>query len=249
MSAIHSGGIHGGIAFLHNSLANPELGKVIRSLYLEIGLRYARMNYRNARQMIQKGFGFNQAWTDFIKAYLEKYLIEKITYDVATTVRDYLLKVLQDGLAAGLSIDEMVNQLRNLPFYEWKAAQIVRTEVGRAANVGTKAQSETWPYEQMKEWISAEDNRVRGTNPKDHASHVALDGVRINADDLFKDPRNGDLLDHPGDPRASAESTINCRCSIAYLTKRDSNGNPIPKRQSTFVSYPNQNTQRQIVTI
>ncbi|RDJ93569.1 hypothetical protein B4Q13_21035, partial [Lacticaseibacillus rhamnosus] len=103
--------------------------------------------------------------------------------------------------------------------------------------------------EQMKEWISAHDRRVRGVDPKDHASHIGLDGIRINAGDLFEDPRNGDLLDHPGDPKASAASTINCRCSVAYTAKRDDNGNLIPKRQTTTVIFPRQIINRPTITI
>jgi len=262
--AIKSGGIHAGISFLHGTIHNPQLTKVIEQMYLEVGLRYARMNYSRVTEEInslpkflkihlsinqEKRFGFNEAWTNFIKQYLQRFLIEKITFDVSTTTRDKLLSVLNQAVTEGWSIDRTVKEIDGLPFLKTQAARIVRTEVGRAANVGAKAQSETFPYEQMKEWISAHDRRVRGVDPKDHASHIGLDGTKINAGDLFKDPRNGDLLDHPGDPKASAESTINCRCSVAYTAKRDANGRLIPKRQSTTVIFPNQNVQRTIVTI
>jgi hypothetical protein len=196
-----------------------------------------------------KKFGFNEAWTNFIKNYLQRHLIEKITFDVSTTTRDGLLTALNKAITEGWSIDRTVKEIEDLPFLKYQAARIVRTEVGRAANVGTKAQSETFPYEQMKEWISAHDKRVRGVDPKDHASHISLDGTRINAGDLFQDPRNGDLLDHPGDPRASAESTINCRCTLAYTAKRDANGRLIPKRQTTSVIFPLQNRTRQTITV
>lgn len=261
-TALHHS-IQSGIAFLHGTIHNPQLTKVIEDLYLEVGLRYARMNYvrmkdeqtgNKSNKVIYvlpeyKGFGFNEVWTNFIKQYLQRFLIEKITFDVATTTRDFLLKTLNQAITEGWSVDKTVKELEYLPFLKYQAARIVRTEVGRAANVGTKAQSETFPYEQMKEWISAHDKRVRGVDPEDHASHIGLDGTRINAGDLFKDPRNGDLLDHPGDPRASAESTINCRCTVAYTAKRDANGRLIPKRQSTSVIFPNQNVQRFIQTI
>lgn len=274
-STIMSHGIQAGIHFLHGSVSNEQLSKVIEQMYLEVGLRYARMNYtrmtleepktkyiagfafiseRGVKEVlfgdiVQKRFGFNEAWTDFIKQYLQRFLIEKITFDVSTTTRDKLLEILNQAVTQGWSVDRTVKEIEDLPFLKFQAARIVRTEVGRAANVGTKAQSETFPYEQMKEWISAHDKRVRGIDPEDHASHIGLDGTRINAGDLFKDPRNGDLLDHPGDPRASAESTINCRCTLAYTAKRDGNGRLIPKRVSTSVIFPNQNAQRNIVTI
>ncbi len=243
---MYYGNIQDGFSALHQTISNEYLKNVIQDLYLEVGLRYARNSYTTMK-LQTKRFGFNEAWTNFVKQYLQRHLIEKITFDVSATTRAALLKVLQEAVTEGWGVDRTVQEIEDLPLYQ--AARIVRTEVGRAANVGTKAQSETFPYEQMKEWISAHDKRVRGYDPKDHASHLALDGTRINADDLFQDPRNGDLLDHPGDPRASAESTINCRCTLAYTAKRDANGRLIPKRQSTSVIFPRQNVQRQTITV
>ncbi len=198
---------------------------------------------------VKASFGFNPTWTKFIVDYLNRFLIEKITFEVSRTTRDELLKVLQQAITEGWSIDETVKRIENLPFTKIQAARIVRTEVNRAANVGAKAQSSTFAFEQNKEWISAEDNRVRGLKPSDHANHVSLDGTTINEGDVFVDIRNGDRLEFPGDPRASAASTINCRCSVAYVAKRDANGRLIPKRQTTTVIFPNQQRQRQTVLI
>jgi hypothetical protein len=198
---------------------------------------------------VKASFGFNPTWTKFIVDYLNRFLIEKITFEVSRTTRDELLKVLNQAITEGWSIDETVKRIESLPFTKMQAARIVRTEVNRAANVGAKAQSSTFAFEQNKEWISAEDNRVRGLRPSDHANHVLLDGVTINEGDVFVDIRNGDRLEFPGDPRASAASTINCRCSVAYVAKRNAEGRLIPKRQTTTVIFPNQRVNRQIVTI
>lgn len=258
IAAIRKGGAEAGRAHLHGVVHNSALSNVIRSLYVTVGLRHAQLNYsrmrgetRKSHELIYetKGFGNNPIWEQFIINYLQRFLLEKITFEVATTTRDAMLEVLAQAIKEGWSIDETVKRLEDLPFTNSQAARIVRTEINRAANVGAKAQSSTFEYEQMKEWISAEDDRVRGYDPKDHASHVALDGQRINEGDVFRDPRNGDLLEFPGDSRASAASTINCRCSIAYVAKRDQNGRLIPKLQSTNVIFPNQNLRRQTILI
>lgn len=258
IEAIKRGGATAGRAHLHGVIHNTALSNVIKDLYRNVGLKHAQINYSRMRQEIRKSheliyeakaFGNNPTWERFILDFLNRFLLEKITFQVAITTRDKMLEVLAQAIHEGWGIDEIIKRLEDLPFTTSQAARIVRTEVNRAANVGAKAQSETFAYQQMKEWISAEDDRVRGTDPKDHASHVALDGQRINEGDLFKDPRNGDLLEFPGDPRASAESTINCRCSIAYVAKRDRNGRLIPQRQTTSVIFPNQNIRRQTVLI
>ncbi len=273
IGAVRNHGASGGRAYLNTVIHNTSLQAIIRQLYVDVGLKHAQMNYTRMRNdvranprkkfdsieeqhkhliidmQVKAAFGFNPTWTKFIVDYLNRFLIEKITFDVATTTRDELLKVLQQAVTEGWSIDETVNKIQDLPFTKMQAARIVRTEVNRAANVGAKAQSQTFAFEQNKEWISAEDNRVRGLKLSDHASHVQLNGTTINEGDVFVDPRNGDLLEFPGDPRASAASTINCRCSVAYVAKRDANGRLIPKRQTTTVIFPNQQRRRQIVTV
>jgi hypothetical protein len=261
---IREQGIDAGKRHLHTDLINIELSNTVKALYSEVGLRYARKEYRRQRQDIRtigfpnnktqhrskkagvstsgfietKGFGFNDQWIAFILQYLQQFLIKKITFTVNETTRNRLLDVLQEGIAEGLGIEEMVNRLEDLPFTRIQAARITRTEINRAANVGTMAGVDTAEYEMNKEWISAHNRRTRGnpyTGQEDHASHWDLDGQVIEFDGKFKDPRNGDLLEFPGDPKASAKSTVNCVCSIAPIPKRDANGYLIPRQQPSVV--------------
>lgn len=269
---IKSKGVQAALNETRGFIHNPSLALVVRQLYVDVGLKHSQMNYvrmrdeiRSSRRkalpidivtkeliidmQVKASFGFNPTWTKFIVDYLNHFLIEKITFEVSRTTRDELLKVLNQSITEGWSIDETVKRIESLPFTKMQAARIVRTEVNRAANVGAKAQSSTFAFEQNKEWISAEDNRVRGLKPSDHASHVSLNGTTINEGDVFVDPRNGDFLEFPGDPKASAASTINCRCSVAYVAKRNAEGRLIPKRQTTTVIFPNQNARRRTVLI
>lgn len=249
-------GINAAMAYV--DVNNPMLSKAVENLYLEVGLRYARSNERRLRaetgkgyspSIERKGFGFNDEWTKFIKDYLTKFLIEKITFAVNNTTRSALLAVLQEAVEKGWGIDETVKRLEELPFLRYQAARIVRTEVNRASNVGHLAQGSTYEFEMTKEWVAAKDKRTRG-NPidgfNDHADHWRLDGVKIDFYDKFRDPRNGDLLEAPGDPNASAASTINCRCRIVTRAKRDEDGNLIPKRSRISVIMPRRNIVRTI---
>lgn len=234
---------------LRQTVGNDALNRVIRTLYKQVGTRHAQITYSRLLHDQQKGFGFNAIWTQFIEDYLKRFLLDKITFAVASTTREALLRALTRGVEKGLGVDGMIDTLKDWPYERFQAARIVRTEVNRAANVGAKAQAETGQYEQQKEWVAVKDFRTRGHKPQDHASHVALNGTRIDANDLFIDPRNGDKLEFPGDPNASAESTINCRCSAVFVNKRDNNGNLIPKRRTTVVTYPAQQRRVQNVVI
>jgi hypothetical protein len=259
---IESGGISGAKYYLQQDVGNEELRKVIRELYTTVGRRWAQITYsrllederkqkHQGRGMQLKGFGFNYEWTQFIINYLNKFLIDKITFEVARTTRDALLRTLAISTAMGWSTDQTIDRLQEWPYERFQAARIVRTETNRAANVGSTAQAETSKYEQQKEWMSADDNRVRG-NPvngnKDHADHWSLDGNKIDEYDVFRDLRNGDELKFPGDPNASAASTVNCRCHASYTFKRDAEGKLIPKKRSTTVIYPS-SRNRQTITI
>ncbi len=278
ISIVENLGVNAAIAALTNDLTNPELTATIQQLYSTVGVRYANKTTRELKQKerglkkpikdlattnllsyynddnpleLKEGgaFGFNSQWVEWILNYLRTHLIQNITFNVNRTTREFLLSVLQKSITEGWGIDETVRALNGSGFSEMQAARIVRTEVNTASNAGTLAAGETYEYQMQKEWIAVHDNRTRGVNPKDHASHIGLDGTVIDFEDYFIDPRNGDRLRSPGDPRASAESTINCRCQMSLKPKRDSRGRLIPKRRSTSVIFPNQIRQGRVVTI
>lgn len=213
-------------------VGNETMAMTIKNLYRVVGTAHARSTYSRLLQDQKKGFGFNTEWTNWILQYLQQFLLEKITFRIAETTREALMKTLAAGITAGMGIDGMIAQLEDWPFERYQAARIVRTEVNRASNVGALAQAQTGEYEQQKEWISVQDFRTRGHNPNDHANHVALNGTVIDENEDFVDPRNKDRLQFPGDPNGKAESTINCRCQAAFVNKRDSKGNLIPKIKS-----------------
>lgn len=244
-------GVEAARRYTMQQLHSKGLPAIIQSLYLEVGLQFARKTWRVLQEQRRAlkpaksvglsiefkagGFGFNSAWVQFIKDFLYLFLIEKITFEVAITTRDVIMNVLNDSIANGWGVDETVRHLDELPLDKTQAARIVRTEITRASNTGVFAAGSTYEFEQTKEWISAHDNRTRGSHAKDHASHVDLDGITINYEDHFTDPRNGDQLMFPGDPAASAASTINCRCVIALQTKVGADGRPI-RKNSVFAN-------------
>lgn len=264
ISVIRENGIEAGQNYLRTDLTNVQLSNTVKDLYKEVGAQYARKEYRRQRNDIRtigfpkkksvsqnlnlkqtdvstsgfietKGFGFNEQWISFILNYLQQFLIEKITFKVNNTTREKLLDVLQEGIVEGLGIEDMVSKLEDLPFTKYQAARITRTEINRAANVGTMAGVSTSEYEMNKEWIAAHDHRTRGVSPHDHADHYHLDGKVVDMDGKFKDPRNGHELSFPGDPEAAAEDVVNCRCSAAPIPKRDVNGFLVPKPQPAQV--------------
>lgn len=250
IAVIERSGIQAAISYVNTHIHSKGLPTVIEQLYREVGLRYARRTWidftaqaRNHRkpgksisdQVQTKGFGFNAQWVRWIKEFLYKNLIEKITFEVARTTREIMLTILNRAIAEGWGVDETVKNMEALPFTRTQSARIVRTEITRATNTGIMAAGDTYEWQQSKEWIAAMDDRTRGnpvTGQRDHASHWDLDGVTINREEYYTDPRSGEKLLFPGDPNAGPGDTINCRCVIALVTKVDANGRLIPKENN-----------------
>ncbi len=250
ISRLQSQGVGAAQSWVRSNLINARLTPVLLDLYEKVGRRNAQLDYsRLLHERQQKNFGFNYQWTQIILDFLGRDNLSKVVLEISRTTRLGLLRALSAGIAAGWSNEQIVARLEDWQFERFQAARIVRTEVNKAANVGHMAQAETDEYLQTKEWVSAQDHRVRGTRPEDHASHVGLNGTRLDNEDIFVDPRNGDHLRFPGDPKASAASVINCRCRVVHQYKRDAQGNLIPKRRSTTVIYPAQIRRPQMVTI
>lgn len=217
----------------NNTLLINGIAPIIKRLYTETGLIHARLNFRNLKSQETKqlpGLGFSQVWTNNILEILRLFLTDKILFRTSESTKEVLLKIISRGIEEGLGIDAIVKNLNETNALINQAERIVRTEVNRAANLGIMEAGKSFKFEQNKKWISIRDTRTRGYDPKDHANHLSMHGQTVDFDSVFIDPRNGDVLYQPGDPNAKAESTINCRCTMQLVAKRDERGRLIPKR-------------------
>lgn len=255
-NAVARGGVSAGNRWIAQYAGNVQLEKVLRDMYRQVGLRHARKQNAILQSEPMKlkrdgRLGMNAEWITFLQNYLEAEGLSNLVLEITRTNKAMLLRAIQQGVAEGLGIDDIVRLIKDWPGQYYQAARVVRTEINRAANAGMLAASSTFKFEQQKEWISVMDNRVRGRKPQDHASHVALDGKVVDEGEAWIDPRNGDELTAPGDPKASAASVINCRCTMGITAKRDANGRLIPKRTQTRISVilPGQIRRPQTVTI
>lgn len=222
----------------NNTLIINGIAPDIKKLYIEVGLFHAKRSFReiNKQKQVKElpGLGFSQTWVNNIIELLTRFLTDRILFRASETTKNLLLNVMARGIELGWGVDKMVSELEDFPGLKYQAERIVRTEVARAANLGIIESGKSFKFEQMKEWISIRDTRTRGADPSDHANHLSMHGQTVDFDQPFVDPRNGDLLMEPGDPSAKAESTINCRCTMALIAKRDERGRLIPKHRANI---------------
>lgn len=130
--------------------------------------------------------------------------------DVSQDVFDRVKSVLQDGIDAGNTTDQLASLVRG-EFNEMsrsRATTVAMTET--AAAYGTARQE---GMEQAgvkyKKWLTSGADNVR-------AAHAEANGQIVPADDAFR--VGGEDLMHPGDPHGSAGNVINCHC-VAVATE------------------------------
>ena len=222
---IRRNGIGTAINVLTLDLINERIINPIESIYRVVGLHHANRVYREVRQHIgRKGIGErNEQWVAQIMQYLRDTFLQNAVLKTNIYLRDRLLDAVNDGIEQQLSVEEILRLIESRNIAAIQAERIVRTEVGRAANTGVKVAAESFDVEMSKEWIAFRDFRTRGRNPEDRKDHYHLDGVIVDFDSPFKDPRSGEEIEYPQAPGGSAGMVINCRCTYAVVPKRDEN--------------------------
>lgn len=136
---------------------------------------------------------------------------KKLLQSAPTTLRKNLRRSLEEGLAAGETIQQLrvrIGEVFNIAGSSAKTLQVARTETAGLMNAVRDAMFEAQGFKKA-EWVTAGDENVRD-------SHIEYG--RAGAQDrgfdyltLLEDDKPGSLK-FPGDPEAPPDETINCRC-------------------------------------
>lgn len=140
-------------------------------------------------------------------------VLERTSFIIAKTVKNQIQATLLAGLSDGEGIDELAARITEVA--NWmsttQAQSIAETETTKITNGAFKITYNAGqvPY---KGWVNLGDGRVRDSH-RDDAIRANNDGsLVIPMDDKFL--IDGEYLDYPGDPSASARLVIRCRCRI-----------------------------------
>ena len=139
--------------------------------------------------------------------------------NVGKTTNRLLRRVIERGIAEGLTFDQMEDLIRkSLKSYSgWEARRVARTEVTSSIGNGGQIERDEAGITH-KQWIARLDERTR-TYAKGAADHLAANRQTVANDKPFL--VSGEQLMFPGDPDGSAANIIGCRCgAIAALRKR-----------------------------
>jgi hypothetical protein len=101
-----------------------------------------------------------------------------------------------------------------------RARAIARTESTRANNVGKEKSAQDWANETgatlFKLW-------VHGSSREPRIEHLLAQGkpVRKDLSFTFSDGKGGTVqMDKPGDIQGGAYNTVNCGCTIVFISER-----------------------------
>lgn len=198
--------------------------------YREIGqIHGRRMGYDINRQL--KAFSLDAFLATF-NANIAEWVLQNCGQNIISvrqTFVDYIIKLVSDKFEQGLTVSQVATEIqkvfRGRNFYRWQALRIARTESTAAANHGALESGRDSGIVLEKMWISAIDARTRRI-PRDTFDHLEMNGVRVGENETFtvRGKLGNDVVRFPGDPEGRAGDIINCRCSVALVPKRDSEG-------------------------
>ena len=217
------------------AISSKGIEKTIKKLHLALGNRMAAIAYKDVKKgskayftTIETKSAQTDIWSYTILKMLEVDGLSTLAQNITDTTKNQIDAYIQRGLAEGYSINQIMDDLKKAGITDYRAELIARTETARSANLGSQIGAISTGLVTLKEWISTRDNRTR-REPRDQTDHLVMDGVKIPMEKQFQVPnmRNGlgyDLMDHPGDSKASAANVCNCRCTMGYEAVRGSDG-------------------------
>jgi hypothetical protein len=239
---------------LRDQLINDKLATILQDVYEKLGLEGARFTYnqlnsaKGALSVKAGGFGRNESWIAAVLQYLRLNILD-FAILITETIKEDILRVISKGVDEGWGIEKMVQQLESSSLPRVRAARIARTEVNRASNVGHSEGIKSFPYETDKKWSAARDHRTRHSHRQVNGHITDETGTfRVKVYKADKFTGQYDEMQRPGDPTAHASNTINCRCRIVPVPKRDANGNLIRRQRGAtpVISMGNINQGRNI---
>lgn len=211
----------------------PKWEKFLRNVYLTVGRDFARATLRGFKSdvlsfpMMKPGSTFEtkavsfvrkadadneDLWSELVDKWLRNNAGKKI---VGMTQADLkrVRRELADGMKKNESIADLAARIDEYlePLYENRAESIARTETIPASNLAGQMAARATGLPLTKSWIATGDTRTR----VDHLE-AESGNQKIPIEDAYD--VGGEKMMFPGDVSlgASAENTIQCRCSEGY---------------------------------
>jgi len=194
-----------------SQIDNEKLSQAYIKLYKEVGMRFADIKIKEDAEVIE-GMILNLADIGTRISLVDGYTKEILEAAVRQAV--------SDGLQQGMSIDQIVEQIR----YQLKtdfngmatprAFRIALTEVGMASNTGAYVGLQNAVQQGIdarKVWLTA----PWGVSKTERHNLIpGLGEQRPRVDESFN--VGGVFMKYPGDPSGGAAEICNCKCALSW---------------------------------
>lgn len=199
------------------------------SLYRRVGLRFAKWSFKELENRQTKNVSIedrSNVWDETFQAVgnqIGRSRIVSVQGNALEQVEKMLARFANDPEFMGLGIEEKGRILRRKIkiLSNYQAERIARTETATAANQATKQSA--LDFFGGVEYMDKIWNHGGTKDPR--PAHIALDGVKIPADQKFN--VGGELMDEACQFGASAGNVINCGCSVTYVEKEEKEIDPL----------------------
>lgn len=224
------------------------IAKVIKELYRKAAFIQANNVLRYINRRSKKGFDFKRIGVvttggakptfgisledlaPVIDSYFDIHLLNESALPITRTTRQYIIKHLVSEVDAGKDLNQALEDFTSLAITEGReyapirAKKIALTETTKALSFGGLIGAYMTGLDVDKTWVTCDDERVRDPNHPMYRNipvpypHTKLD---LQEAELLGSFYNGENIRFPGDPSASFENTIMCRCALYYKKKSD----------------------------
>lgn len=206
-------------------IPNLPIYSVLNDLYKTVGPAWVNATKTSMTKATGQ-MGFNERIVELMRQYYGIDLLND-AQGITDYTKQVIAKILAQAAQEGWSFDEIVRQLRVAPELTYmRARRIARTETVTSANQAAMLYAQTSGNMMDKIWIAVRDQRTRH-------DHSVVDGKKLPIDEPFvlNNAKVGPvLMMQPGARNQSnglavpASEVVNCRCTVAFRAKRDSNG-------------------------
>lgn len=183
----------------------PETEEVARDLFEQLS--------EGAFARVSSHFGVSFALeAEFAQTFIRT-RANQLAGQVTQTTYRAIVDTLAEGVGNGEAIPDLAARIRAV-FSEAsanRATVIARTEVISGHNAAALSAASSLPADVVAgaQWIATRDGRTRET-------HAAADGQVVAVGYPFQ--VGGAAGAYPGDPSLPAKETVQCRCTVAFLT-------------------------------
>lgn len=156
---------------------------------------------------------FSQRFQNLMSGFAAQMAAERVG-KICDNLRDLLKTTLTNAISNNATKQEASREVKKV----WKevstarARLIARTETTTASGFAQMETAKEFTIQLDKVWIAARDARTR----QDHRS---ADGQRVKMEEDFS--IGGVKMAHPGDPKGGAGNCCNCRCTVAFVPRKE----------------------------